>query len=688
MKSLDVDLPRRKITALCGVSGSGKSSLAYDVLYAEGRRRYVECLAPSARQRLESLEKPEVDSIDGLPPALGVLSQSTRVPSTATVGGVTETIDYLRALFASLGVPRCRICGDRLRKYSPQSTAELLRSAPAGSRALIAFAPSRSSVDAGFTAFKKAWLEKGFFKIVASDETFDLRENVFSAWDFNVVKLLYDASANGSNEEMLDELGMRRSSNALASEMETDANDESEADELLELAASSRVRMLDVDDDAALARKLEKLNAADVDYCLPPVFFTVDRVVLGKTSENRIVESLETAFYHGDSRCWVFIEGDVELEERDEDESVSRSRGVSRTVDGVKYTLFGFSRSLRCEECGVNFPEVDESLFNPNGAKGACPVCLGAGYWNAFDLNRVVPNKSRSIAEGAIAPWNNSTYRSKLSELIGLSEQLGVRVDVPFSELTRAELAALFNGSRALNYKGLNGFFWNLFGQKYKMHIRVFLNKWQVQRECPLCKGARLSKDALAVTINGKNISELGAMSVDRLYDEIESWKLGEYRTRVAEFALKSVKARLRYLRRVGLGYLALERPVKTLSSGEFRRVKLTSALGSDIVDALYVLDEPSLGLHPQDSRRLLDCVRDLRDRGNTVVVVDHDQTILEGADRLVELGPGAGTEGGSVVYEGDVAGIKKNNDSLTGGYLSGRRLRAARRPRPVPRPW
>ncbi|MBR4976144.1 MAG: hypothetical protein IKY61_03745, partial [Thermoguttaceae bacterium] len=421
-------------------------------------------------------------------------------------------------------------------------------------------------------------------------------------------------------------------------------------------ATKTQSRLLTIDpdgEDGALRQYLQRRNEIKKAPGAPPIYFVVDRAKIGKTSSERLFEAVETAFAYGDSRCWVFVEGDATLKTRDEnDETVERTRtGTAFELDGERWTLVGFSRRTRCEDCGVEFPSIEPKLFSFNSPLGACPCCEGFGNLMALDFDLIFPNKKRSIHDGAVAPWNSAAYRDNLKRFLAIADELGVRTRVPFSELTRKELNLLLNGSRRLGYEGLNGFFIRLQKQKYKLHIRVFLSRWRCYRTCPMCDGARLRQEALAVKIGGKSIHDLSSAPISQILKTIESWELSPWKRKVGKIALDQTRARLKYLEQVGLGYLTLDRPMKTLSSGEQRRVSLTSTLGSNLVDMLYVLDEPTIGLHPQDTERLLESIEGLRDRGNTVVVVEHDETILEAADRVVEIGPEAGQGGGRVVF-------------------------------------
>ena len=751
LKSVDLDIPYYKLVAFCGVSGSGKSSLALDVLYAEGQRRYIESFSAYARQFLEKLERPDVDRVEGAPPAIAVTSRPLGQMSRSTVGTATETSDYLRLLYSKIGTPYCQSCGREVRRDSPQGIVDALNGLPEGTRVLVAFSPSTESLRAPKPDFEAEWKEKGFRRGVALGESFNLDDpGGFPIQKYAEARLLYLAAATRSDEEEFAEYGLRSSDEesdfpgdwakndaatdddgrldeaAAARDVEAesdgfdasfdvgvvddlgesettedgekakpkakrgrkeetsddaeDEGNESGGANEIDGATKTQSRLLTIDpdgEDGALRQYLQRRNEIKKAPGAPPIYFVVDRAKIGKTSSERLFEAVETAFAYGDSRCWIFAEGDATLKTRDEnDESIERTRtGTPFELDGERWTLVGFSRRTRCEDCGVEFPSIEPKLFSFNSPLGACPCCEGFGNLMALDFDLIFPNKKRSIYDGAVAPWNSAAYRDNLKRFLAIADELGVRTRVPFSELTRKELNLLLNGSRRIGYEGLNGFFIRLQKQKYKMHIRVFLSRWRCYRTCPMCDGARLRQEALAVKIGGKSIHDLSSAPISQILKTIDSWELSPWRRKVGKIALDQTRARLKYLEQVGLGYLTLDRPMKTLSSGEQRRVCLTSTLGSNLVDMLYVLDEPTIGLHPRDTERLLESIEGLRDRGNTVVVVEHDETILEAADRVVEIGPEAGQGGGRVVFEGTIDEMKASPDSLTGSYLSGRRV-------------
>jgi len=600
LRGIDLDLPHRKLIVLCGLSGSGKSSLALDTLYAEGQRRYIESFSAYTRQFLQRLERPTADRIDGIPPAIAVTGSHATRSSRSTVGTATETTDYLRLLYAKIGRVACRGCGREVQRDTPQSAAEMLRALPDGTRLLIAFpiAPGPENDLAGLAATLR---EDGFVRLVVGDRTVNLAD---------------------------------------------------EPD--LDLAAAG----------AAPGNGL---------------YAIVDRLTARHAPDARVRDSLETAFAKGRGRCSVFVE---ETEGAGPD---GVPRGGRRTIDGRPWRRLGFSAALACEDCGLEYAPPEPRLFSFNSPLGACPQCEGFGNVIDLDMDLVVPDPTRSIRDGAIAPWNTPAYAHELEELLALAPDYGLPVDVPFRQLEPRHVELIVQGVPERNFGGLRGFFAWLERRKYKMHIRVFLSRWRSYRPCPACHGARLRPEALAVRIAGKSIADVAAMKVADAAAFFRGLSLSDWDRQVARMVLDQVHARLGYLEAVGLGYLTLDRTLRTLSGGEVRRVALTSALGSSLVNMLYVLDEPSIGLHPRDIRRLIDAILGLRDRGNTVVVVEHEEAVLRAADEVIEIGPGAGERGGKVVFQGPPRDMENAPQSLTGDYLAGRRGIAApgRRRRP-----
>ncbi|MDO5581186.1 MAG: excinuclease ABC subunit UvrA [Planctomycetia bacterium] len=734
LKSIDLKLPYNKLIVFCGLSGSGKSSLAIDTLYAEGQRRYIESFSAYTRQFLEKLEKPAVERIDGIPPAIAVTSRHLTQLCRSTVGTSTETSDYLRLLFSKIGEVHCEHCGRIVRKDSPETILESYRKVKDGTRILIAFSPSPESYQKARTkpAFEAEWREKGFTRGIVNGENFRLDEEGIPFDKFAAARLLYladlpvqekdlgDPSRDQEffapekdnmpdpfeffeNEEGEGENEQKESSSLQEEEisdsdlLEEDSSgkkslsenelDESPENDLFEedslsgefseddFKASTRLLTIDPEGDRKLLEFIEHRKAKRSSGSPPPLFFVVDRLTVGKSSEARLLEALETAFAYGDSQCWVFCEGHSFLKDSEtnlDSNGLPQKIGKQYSLDGEEWTLVGFSKRLRCEDCEVEYPELEPKLFSFNSPLGACPVCEGFGNLMVLDLDLIIPNKNKSLEEGAIAPWNSASYKHKRTELLEKAQKFGVRTDVPYSELTEKEVHFVLKGNS--EYEGLDGFFTRLQKQKYKMHIRVFLSRWRSYRVCPLCKGARLRTEALAVQLGKFNIQDFSIMQISDFIRILNELELSPWQEKVGKDAFQQVRNRLSFLLQVGLGYLTLDRPVRTLSEGEQRRVCLTSVLGSSLVDVLYVLDEPSIGLHPHDTQRLLDSILRLRDRGNTVVVVEHEESILKAADRIVEIGPEAGLNGGQVVFEGTFDEIKQSEKSLTGSYLSGRR--------------
>jgi excinuclease ABC subunit A len=591
LQHLDLDLPHGQLIAFCGVSGSGKTSLALDTLYAEGQRRYIESFSAYTRQFLERLEKPAAESITGIPPAIAVTRGGGNRSSRSTVGTTTETHDYLRLLTAKIGRLSCSGCGQEVRRDSPEVVARELESLADGTRYMITF-PHPAGEDLSATA--QALREDGFVRAVIGEQT---------------VSLDGEVPAQGSGVQTLH--------------------------------------------------------------------VVVDRLAAGRSEAQRIRDSLETAFQHGDGRCDVLTE-----------ETADADRGTPLTLDGRRWRRIGYSKSLTCHDCDLSYPNPEPRLFSFNSPLGACGECEGFGNTIDIDMDLVVPDRSKSIRDGAIAPWTTPAYAHELEELLALADDYDVPVDVPFAELEERHLTLLREGVPEREFGGFDGFFAWLEKRKYKMHLRVFLSRWRSYHPCTACDGGRLRDEAMAFRIGDshgeKNIAEICQMKIGDAHAWFKQLELTDWQRQVGRTMLEQVEARLGYLVDVGLGYLTLDRTLRTLSGGEAQRVALTSALGSTLVNMLYVLDEPSVGLHPRDVERLVGSIKGLRNRQNTVVVVEHEEAFLRAADQLVEIGPGAGERGGQLVYQGPPDGIVDCPDSTTGDYLAGRRgggMPSSRRP-------
>jgi len=604
LKAVDLDIPHQCLVVLCGLSGSGKSSLALDTLYAEGQRRYIESFSAYTRQFLQRLEKPDAERIDGIPPAIAITSKNTSRSSRSTVGTATETSDYLRLLFAKIGHVFCQGCGREILRDSPQSAAKLLSGLSAGTRYMVAFAMPFPEKD-DRRQFSVELAKDGFIRVIVGPRVVNLT-----------------------------------------------------AEELPEALPSDR------DSDSQ-------------------VYVVVDRLTSGGAADERIRDSLETAFAKGRGRCYAFID-DLPAAQ-----AASITHGSEYPIDGRPWRRVGFSTQLACEDCNLQYPAPEPRLYSFNSPLGACPQCEGFGNVIDIDMELVVPDPRKTIREGAIAPWNSPAYCHELDELMAVAGDCDLPVDVPFAELSPEHLDLIINGVPESNFAGLKGFFAWLERRKYKMHIRVFLSRWRSYRPCPACNGARLRSEALATQIGGKNIAQIAAMKIRDAAEFFRNLRLTDHERHVGRMMLEQVQARLAYLEAVGLGYLTLDRTLRTLSGGEARRVALTSALGSSLVNMLYVLDEPSVGLHPHDIDRLIDAIGDLRNRSNTVVVVEHEESIIRAADQVIEIGPGAGERGGRIVFQGTPDEMQRSPESLTGDYLARRRgVGASGRRRPPDHGW
>lgn len=561
LKGIDLDLPMNQLVVLTGVSGSGKSSLAFDTLYAEGQRRYIETFSAYTRQFLEKLDKPDADRIDGIPPAVAVAQRSgSRRSSRSTVGTVTEVHDYLSLLYARTGQVVCARCGQTIEPANPTIVARAIDAWPEKTRYQIAF-PLEVRPDSDRKALAAMLREDGFARIRVADQTLLLESEEFP--------------------------------------MPPDG-------------------MIDV---------------------------IVDRLVRGSDSPERRLDSIETAFAKGQGRCRILTDSDA----------------------------LTFYQGWRCGRCGLDYPEPDPRLFRYNSPLGACPTCEGFGRVVDLDMDRIVPDTSKTIKAGAIVPWTTPSHRSHLVDLLDLAPALGIPTDIPFKHLTPAQKQTIIDGAPEHGFAGLRGFFRWLEKKSYKMHVRVFLSRWRGYALCPSCHGARLRPESLAVRIGGQNIAEVSGLKIHDLIPFLEGLAQGNANP-VVQRVVRQIRARLDYLERIGLGYLSLDRQARTLSGGESQRVALTTALGSGLVNTLYVLDEPSIGLHPQDSDRLIAILNALRDAGNSVVVVEHDQAIIRAADLLIDVGPGAGEAGGQVLYQGPPDRIEGTPQSATADFLSGKR--------------
>lgn len=592
LNNVDLDIPHRKLVVVCGVSGSGKTSLALDTLYAEGQRRYIESFSAYTRQFLERLDKPDADRIDGIPPSIAVTHRAPSRSSRSTVGTATETHEYLRLLFTKIGKVVCNGCGQPVHRDNSDTAADLLSQLPESTRYQLAFTPIRA--------------------------------------DESPVELLENLKADGFVRAIV-------------------GTQTATVDELL---AEPEQMPSDIDD---LQVVIDRLSST--------------------SSLQRVRDSLEMAMQQGEGHCTAYIALPTPNGKPHADVIQERVATTSTVeIDGRNFHRVRFDQQLTCEACNLIYPTPQPQLFNFNSPLGACVTCEGFGNLIDIDMDLIVPDPSKSLKDGAIAPWNTPAYAHELEELLELAPDFDLPIEVPYSELSEEHCRLIREGVPSRNFGGLEGFFAWLERRKYKMHLRVFLSRWRSSRQCPDCEGTRYRPEVLAIRIGGKNLAELSSMKVADAVDFFDQLQLTEHEQTISRTILDQVVSRLRYLRSVGVGYLSIDRPLKTLSGGEMQRVALTSALGSSLVNMLYVLDEPSVGLHPKDTDDLFVSIERLRDRGNSVVVVEHEDTFLRKADHIIEIGPGAGDNGGQVVFEGTPAEMLVDEQCLTGEYLNGRR--------------
>ncbi len=600
LKNISCEIPHGKLTVVSGVSGSGKSSLAFDTIYAEGQRRYVESLSSYARQFLERIEKPDVDLIDGLAPAIAIKQKNSTRNPRSTVATATEIYDYLRLLYARCGTVHCVHCDGLVKRDSMDEIAETVLALGDGTR-LQALFPVGSATPAAETNAKPAAKTTG-------------RTAKATPKGKPVV--------TGGDSPHTETLKAR----------------------LTELRTSGFNRLYQQGKTVEFSTPESLL---ELDFTLP-VFVLLDRIVVSPDNRARIVDAAEIAYREG---------GEVIFEEVPREETAERKR-------------HRFSGAYECKSCHRPGKEPEPRLFSFNNPFGACPRCQGFGNTVDFDLNLVIPDKGLTLADGAIDPWNRPKYRPWYSELRKQAPGLGIPLDVPWRELPEVAREIILRGKGS--FEGVFGFFAQMERKKYKLHVRVMLSKYRGYAECPDCRGQRLRAEARSVRIDGMNICQATALTIAHAKEFFGALKLTPMQEEIAGPILEEVRARLSFLDAVGLEYLTLDRLASTLSGGEAQRIQLATSLGSRLVGALYVLDEPSIGLHTRDTARLIHILEELRDLGNTILVVEHDADVLRAADHLLDLGPGAGEFGGRLLAEGLLAEIEANPNSLTGRYLSG----------------
>ncbi|MGB8979002.1 MAG: excinuclease ABC subunit UvrA [Terriglobales bacterium] len=610
LKNIDFEIPNNALTVVTGVSGSGKSSLAFDTIYAEGQRRYVESLSAYARQFLERIEKPDVDLIEGIAPAIAIKQKNSTRNPRSTVATATEIYDYLRLLFARIGRTYCAVCGQEVKKDTVDEVAARILALGDGVRLNVLFPlglaePVVASAEKSPPEKKKARARKGAAArgsggLAAKAAAGGKGQDAAAALSEALKTRLFDLRKRGFN---------RLFQNGQVFEFSTPES------------------LLDV-------------NFAE------PVFALVDRLAVSAGERSRIVDAVEIAYRES---------GEVIFE--------------TAPRDGETPQRLRFSQRFECKNDGTRYEEPEPRLFSFNNPYGACPRCQGFGNTIDFDLDLVIPDKGKTLNEGAIEPWTKPKYKPLFTELKRFAKQAGIPLDVPWYELDAEQQRLITEGEG--RFGGVRGFFQHLERKKYKLHVRVFLSRYRGYSLCSTCSGTRLRTEARQVKIQDRNICQVCSMTVEeaaRFFDQIE---LTPPQSAIADRLLVELRERLRFLNDVGLEYLTLNRLSSTLSGGEAQRIQLATSLGSRLVGTLYVLDEPSIGLHSRDTFRLIKILHGLRDLGNTILVVEHDPDIMRAADQIVDLGPGAGESGGKVIGAGTYDEIRQMPQSLTGRYLA-----------------
>ncbi|MFT4103426.1 MAG: excinuclease ABC subunit UvrA, partial [Burkholderiaceae bacterium] len=643
LKNLDVDLPTRQLVVVTGVSGSGKSSLVFDTLYAEGQRRYVETFSAYARQFLDRMDKPQVDRIEGVPPAIAIDQTNPVRTSRSTVGTMTELNDHLKLLFARASQLSCRRCARPVRRETAAGIADSVRAkaaAAADPRLVICFpvaVPANFSED----EVTQHLLAQGYTRIHARSAV--------------------PAAANGAEADDGAGAGKARSKTA---------------------AKRARGRAANAATD----------SADDAGAALVELQVVQDRLRAGSADEGRLAEAIEVALQRGQGRLAVHALDD----------------------DGGDREVWRYSSALACADCGIAYQDPLPSLFSFNSPIGACETCRGFGRVIGIDLGLVIPDESKTLAQGAVKPWQTESFKECQVELERYGRRRGIRLDVPWRELRDDERHWVvaggddWTGNWRTQWYGLRRFFDWLESKAYKMHIRVLLSRYRSYTPCQACEGSRLKPDALlwrvgahdeaerALTADGGHyrrfrpigvdwrdddlrrqpglcFHDLMLLPIDRVKGFFDRLALPAPLDEATDLLLTELRSRLAYLADVGLGYLTLDRQSRTLSGGEVQRINLTTALGTSLVNTLFVLDEPSIGLHPRDMDRIIEVMHRLRDSGNSLVVVEHDPQVMFAADRILDIGPGPGERGGTITYDGPAAGIR-DAGTLTGDYLSGRK--------------
>jgi len=591
LKNIDADIPRNQLVVITGVSGSGKSSLAFDTIYAEGQRRYVESLSAYARQFLERMDKPDVESIQGICPAIAIEQKNRVRNARSTIGTTTEIYDYLRLLFARIGKTYCRECGGLVQKDSIEYILDKIFQLPAGIRFMVTFPlVGKYALEHAewhikdhnmeLERLKELLISKGFLRVLINGEMVYLEDEEFHFTDERQVLVV------------------------------------------------------------------------------------VDRLVLKEEIRQRLTDALETAYQEGNGELVIWTMEEI-TPLNDSFQSPPFVKGGQGGFDtpkqeipsspplqkGGEAHLYRFSRKFECSRCGIEYKEPEPRFFSFNNPYGACPACHGFGDTVSVDMNLVIPNRKKSIREGAIVPWATPMSAGIIRRLAGIVPKYGFTLDTPIEQLTQEQLSLIIEGN--YEFIGIKPFFDHLEEKKYKMHVRVFLSKFRGYTTCETCHGSRLNSEANLVIVGGAAIHEIARKTIAEAKHFFDTLKLTEFESNIVGKVIEEIRNRLQYLVEVGLDYLTINRLSRTLSGGEAQRIHLATSLGTSLVGSLYVLDEPSIGLHPRDNSKLINILKTLRDKGNTVLVVEHDADMIRRSDYVIDMGPKAGEHGGEVVFAG-----------------------------------
>lgn len=605
LKNITAEIPLNSLTVVTGVSGSGKSSFAFDTLYAEGQRRYIASLSAYARQFLERIDRPDVDDIEGICPAIAIKQKNYSKNPRSTVGTVTEIHDYLRLLYARIGVTYCHNCGRKVERDTPQSIADFVMSLPLGQRLYLCMRLNLDAVSDKADAPKRA-SKKSSVRSISPEHQLSLMLPGLQQQGF--VRLLIDGEVTALSDS-LDALKKSRSKE---------------------------------------------------------VHVVVDRLIVQEDIRKRLTDSVEVCSRESEGHIEILL---LTSNSEELGQTLTTQHPNVRWIIHPNGLMIKFSEAFECQLCHISYQEPEPRLFSFNNPFGACPECQGFGNTITLDLSLVIPDPSKSLLAGAVHPWTKPRYRNIQTRMLQFAEQESIPRNMPWSDLPQTSKDKILKGSG--RFPGILGFFEYLEQKKYKMHVRIFLSRYRGYASCLNCHGDRLRQEARDVLINGKSISEVGKMTTAQAANFFNSLDLSLQQASIAERLLSEIGQRLDLLIRVGLDYISLDRLSSSLSGGESQRIQLATSLGSTLVGALYVLDEPSIGLHPRDSLRLVEILKSLKALGNTVVVVEHDPEIMRAADHIIDMGPLAGENGGEVIFQGNYDSLLKDSNSLTSQYLN-----------------